>query len=379
MSDTKHAILSPSSAARWTNCPGSVALCKDIPNTTSEYAEEGTYAHAIAAADLTRSPRPGPIDREQHDYIKAYTTAVEAAAQGKFLLVEQRLPISRWTGEADAKGTADAIIIDAKNATVEVWDLKFGQGHVVIAENNEQLMLYALGVLGIVEGIFLDKVTVVKLVIHQPRRDHISEWCVDRQTLIDFGEKASQAGLIALAARDSLTSPDNLLHPSEKACLWCPAKATCPALAAKVQSEVFDDFDTVDIAKPKQISASNLPSAEVLTLVEEWIKAAKAKISEQLNNRIPVPGWKLTLGRQGNRTWSDGGKVEELVKAMRIKDAFIHELKSPAQIEKLIPPKKFKKLADLITRADAKPIPVPSSDPRPEYVPATEGEFNAFI
>ena len=44
-----HALLAPSSAHRWIECPGSVVLSKDIPETTSEYAEEGTFAHAVAA------------------------------------------------------------------------------------------------------------------------------------------------------------------------------------------------------------------------------------------------------------------------------------------------------------------------------------------
>lgn len=42
-----HAVLSASSAHRWLNCPGSVSLTKDMPDTKSEYAEEGRLAHAV--------------------------------------------------------------------------------------------------------------------------------------------------------------------------------------------------------------------------------------------------------------------------------------------------------------------------------------------
>lgn len=49
---SKHALLSPSSAHRWCNCPGSVALTKDLPNVSSPYAEEGTRAHRLAELAL---------------------------------------------------------------------------------------------------------------------------------------------------------------------------------------------------------------------------------------------------------------------------------------------------------------------------------------
>ena len=48
MAPKKHANLGASKAERWMNCPGSVALEADLPNTSSEYAREGTAAHEVA-------------------------------------------------------------------------------------------------------------------------------------------------------------------------------------------------------------------------------------------------------------------------------------------------------------------------------------------
>lgn len=49
---TSHAKLSPSSAHRWMNCTGSIILEKNIADTTSEHADEGTAAHFLASECL---------------------------------------------------------------------------------------------------------------------------------------------------------------------------------------------------------------------------------------------------------------------------------------------------------------------------------------
>ena len=48
-----HARLSPSAAIRWINCPGSIRLSDQVPPAgSSEYADEGTAAHALAELKL---------------------------------------------------------------------------------------------------------------------------------------------------------------------------------------------------------------------------------------------------------------------------------------------------------------------------------------
>lgn len=49
-----HSILGASSAGRWMKCPGSVRLCKGLPNVSSEAAKEGTAAHWFAEQCLKR-------------------------------------------------------------------------------------------------------------------------------------------------------------------------------------------------------------------------------------------------------------------------------------------------------------------------------------
>ena len=72
-----HALLSPSSAYRWMQCPGSVSLCRLFPDESSEYAKEGTLAHAYAAHILDpNQPKPDEaIPSENLTFVNDYVFA----------------------------------------------------------------------------------------------------------------------------------------------------------------------------------------------------------------------------------------------------------------------------------------------------------------
>ena len=56
-----HALLSPSSAARWMVCPGSASLCRHAASDAGQnmsFASEGTFAHEVAAALLMGAQYP---------------------------------------------------------------------------------------------------------------------------------------------------------------------------------------------------------------------------------------------------------------------------------------------------------------------------------
>lgn len=51
----KHAILSASSADRWLHCPPSARLCESYDDKGSDYAVEGTDAHALCEYKLRQT------------------------------------------------------------------------------------------------------------------------------------------------------------------------------------------------------------------------------------------------------------------------------------------------------------------------------------
>lgn len=57
---------------------------------------------------------------------------------------------------------------------LHIIDLKYGQGVLVDATENPQMMLYALGALRIFDCLY--DIESVSMTIYQPRRENVSTW-----------------------------------------------------------------------------------------------------------------------------------------------------------------------------------------------------------
>lgn len=389
-----HAKLSPSSAERWMTCPGSVALSEGYADSSSAAADEGTAAHELAERILLGAKGDALVGliaqngvewtAEMLQDVLRYTQSVQAlvGAVCGTLMVEQRLPISEWTGESGAHGTADAVILAGTELIVA--DLKFGRGVVVDADENKQLRIYALAALRefeFVGGPFEQ----VRIIISQPRLGAWSEWTCTVAELEAFGDEVK-------AAAAAVSAPDAPLVPSGKGCKWCRAAADCPALKA----EVLDMFDNV---KPDDILLDGDTLGDALGkvgLVETWCKAVRAEAERRLLAGVPVKGFKLVQGKQGNRRWADAAEAEAMLKAFRLKTEEMYDLSliTPTTAEKLLKPtidpatgealkprlgpRQWKKAIGLITRSEGSPSVAPESDKRPALVlQAATDDFDA--
>ncbi|EPA3719688.1 DUF2800 domain-containing protein [Klebsiella aerogenes] len=382
-----HARLSPSSAHRWMRCPGSLALESTQPDKSSAFAEEGTRAHELAEKILNGRlqgfEHQGGTDPEMHDYVLRYVDAVWTLAEGNELMVEQRVDFSHIVGVENSFGTADAVVIVGNE--LQIHDLKYGRGVQVDAEQNEQLQLYALGALE--QFNLLYDFDSVRLFIHQPRLNHVSEWALSVEELEAFGQRAQEAAanvivMFNIAECEGVnTLPLENFTPGEKQCRFCKASAICTAREQFHMQTVAGDFD--DLTAPiGELVTSAIARVPMLTneqlaeiygqadFLESWLKAIRDRVNSELNAGHPVPGFKLVTGKQGNRAWRNEVEAEELLKSFRLKQDQMYSQKviSPTQAEKLLKkesPRRWTKVEALITRSDGKPTIAPESDPRP--------------
>lgn len=388
------------------NCPGSLVLEKGEPDGGSDFASEGTAAHFLASESLMGNVPPATylsrgirvsdaytgweagapdnckgthwvVTAEMESHVNTYVQAVRKYAEGGTLFVEQRLPITPWTGEPDAFGTSDAVILTGDGELIVV-DLKYGMGEQVSPERNKQLMIYALAAHE--EFSLVGDVASVRLVIHQPRVHHAPlEWPCSLEELQAFGEEVKAAAEAALACYNE---GYEVLAPSDAACRWCKAKHKCKALDQFVTDTVGAQFE--DLTGEAVASLATAPGPVELAqkmaacdLIEKWIKAVRGKVEAELFAGNPVPGYKLVQGKKGNRQWLDEATAEATLKSMRLKVEEMYSMKviTPPAAEKIFGEKgtapsvkRWNKLQGLITQKDGGPSVAPESDKRPVYV-----------
>ena len=366
-----HAKLSPSGAHRWMRCPGSVALEADFPDDSSVFAAEGTLAHLLASDELDGTKPARERIGEQHTvdgfdftvdkvmvtYVEDYVKLVREYAEGGQLLVEQRVPIGHLTGEEGATGTSDAVVVHANEGRLTVIDLKYGMGVKVMAADNEQAMMYALGALERYEQIA--DFTDVCMVIHQPRLNSVAEHWIRVDDLTAFAKKVAEASELA-------RSPAAFTAPGEKQCKFCKAKSVCPALQAIVD-ETADEEATVDDFADLGDNSLSIAMGRV-ELIEQWCKGVRAEVERRLTKGLDVPGYKLVEGRKGNRAWSDAKDAEKRLSAVLKRDEMYEEkFISPATAEKLLKkdPEGLALLEELTHRPEGKLSVAPVTDNRP--------------
>jgi hypothetical protein len=403
IAEKDHAELGPSSWDRWSNCPGSVALSRGLPNTSSYYAAEGSVAHEVADRVLREEIANASqlldqvfeieghsiiVDDEMVDAVGEYVRIVrEKAGEDAFLLPEQQVPIGQLTGETGAEGTSDAIIISDKRMTV--IDLKYGKGVRVNASGNGQGRMYALGALHKFGAVY-DAIEEVEIMIVQPRlEDGISSEVLTIGELEEFRDEVEiAAGRVASSVQGDYST----LVPGEKQCKFCPAAAICPALKtwtsqslAPLSSSSVEDF--MDLTLPKQAAsiavnedASNEKLAEFLRavpLIEAAITAVRAEVERRLFAGEEIPGFYLGVGRKGNRKWSPDVDIEAELKKRLGAQAFEKKVIGVPTAEKLFKskPRTWAKIKDLIVQSDGKPSVCMEGDKNERYVPVTAEDF----
>lgn len=373
----QHAVLSASGSHRWMACPPSAVFEQQFQESTSEYAEEGTFAHKLAEIKLravngetTKRAATASINtlkkerfysQELEDYVDGYVdtvserfNAARARCKDALMLLEQRLDFSAWV--PDGFGTGDVVII--AEPVVEVIDLKYGAGVPVSALNNPQTRLYGLGAVARYDMLY--DVQQVRTTIIQPRLDNVSSEDLSVSELLAWAETQVQP------AAELAAEGKGEFAPGEH-CRFCRARTSCRARAehnlqlAKYEFRKGPALDDAEIA-------------DILGRIDElvnWADAVKDYALDQaVNHDKQWPGWKLVEGRS-NRKYADDAKTINTLVGAGYDRKLVLKPEEPLGItamEKLLGRKPFVELlASLVIKPAGKPVLAPESDPRPAF------------
>lgn len=346
---TSHAVFAPSSAHRWIACPASALLPAD--SGPKPAADRGRQLHEAAEIllllgapptaealqiALENAGLPDATDDER-DAVSGYVEFVRSRRlPDSKLNIEHRIYLTPLTGEANAYGTADAVIITSRGTAPGAgWDLEvidFKTGRVpVSAANNEQLMLYAAGLVTELQCTpeFRGPVSVTGW-IYQPfvRAEPDSCRWSGEELLAWVASTVKPAVEAALGSQPPY-------KPGPKQCRWCPAAATCRALQEQVQASVSSAFPAFE-----QDGTALAQLLDLAELAELWVTRIRAHVTEQVRQGLEVPGWGLKDGRR-LRSWGDADEAAEVLTRLFGEAAYVRELISPAQAEKLAKRKKL--------------------------------------
>lgn len=384
-----HAKLSASGSKRWLACPPSVRLEEAFPDTTSVFAEEGTAAHELSEIMLayelkqinkaTYTRRLNKFIKENEyyspemaDYVEGYVTyvmervnAMRAKTEDALVLIEQRLDFSDWV--PDGFGTGDVLIIG--DGLLEIIDLKYGKGVAVEAEENTQMMLYALGALGAHDWMY--GIDEVLMTIHQPRLDSISIYQVSAEELYDWAIQEVKP------TAEMANNGEGEFKPGDH-CRFCKAKAVCRARADYNLELAKEEFADPDMLTDEEIADLLFRTKEL----QKWAKDIEEYALNQAENGKRFDGWKLVEGRSNRKYIDEHSVLARLTdKGYKPDEVLKKELLSVTNLEKKIGKNEFNDIiGDLIIKPTGKPVLVEVTDKRPEMnsLEAARNEFEVL-
>lgn len=411
-SNQEHALLSPSSAKKWLNCPAALACEFGIPNESGQAAVNGTVMHLVAETVLNRvikgediradtykgvyalNEGKGPIKAltkpekgavlitdnfvsQVNKYVDYCRPIIDAAELAE---VESRVNLTRVLhpgvelngAPLQTFGTADLVAVMTDGMLI-VGDLKTGR-HKVLAKENKQMMLYALGLLRKLKRLY--DITAVRLVIFQPYAGGDDEWDTTPEALELFGKFASKAALKAIDAfergKKGLKPAD--FRPGNDACQFCRFSESCNAKRKVASAEAESDLSyystemTLDQLKAEY---------DKLPLMRQHIADIERAMYAALMRGEQVEGLKLVEGRPGNRSWDNAEDVGDLVSQWGIDDLMTKQVMlTPTEAEKVMKGHdKWDLLQVRITRKPGQPSIATADDKRQAWTPVSDEDL----
>lgn len=285
MSD--HHIYSPSSMERRYLCPASMRLEKDMPEFTSEAAEQGTRIHEQAAKLIMGNDKEPLHDADEQikaEKIADFFNNKKLEADTDKFFVEKKLSFVYPFGEI-FNGTADAVIID-RNGSLNVFDWKTGQNTVTEAESNWQGAMYALGAS---QEFATNEASVT---FYNPTIGQVTKAYFTTADLDNIEDRV-------ITAIQECEKEDAPCVPSLNACRYCKAAlgGTCKAFTAwmarctEVPKVAISEMSDVTLAAEYE---------RVTDASRKYAEALKAELLRRASDNGKCGGYEIRL-REGTR------------------------------------------------------------------------------
>lgn len=347
--------------------------------------------------------------------------------------VEEQIPLYY---QEEQTGTADFIALTASEGSATrlyVRDYKHGAGVLVGTDENTQLAIYAYSVVVRLSAAYtFPDDCPVDIAIVQPRHREAGDpvpWIITVADLRTFCEdieyQAIKARTAAERVREKIgatgenvsnaaileAAPGARFAPSEGddgACRWCKCKAFCavrlaaavedcelPSMSAEDMLAAMPSLDKAETKAPVEtrlgiVSEALGSQGRIITdeylvnlvghakAIRSFLSDAEEYLEERLISGEEIPGVKLVDGREGNRDWTNSVEADTFLTNQGLKkdERYKYELKSPAQVEKIIAaklkssPRTASRFNELITRSSGKKKLAIDSDRRDAVAPA---------
>ena len=351
-------IVGGSTAKRVINCPGSVALVNKMPpKPSSEHADRGTLLHDVISEFLDQDGKPitdwlgrtheGQVLTQEllDEKLVVALELLDEIDPKKELMYEVETRVGFGSLLPGVFGSTD--LVGRMGARAVVLDWKFGDGVVVTAEENDQLMFYAAAAMRTPETAWaFEGADEIELIIVQPPM--VRRWVTDKARIEQF-----ERGLVKAVTAAQL--PDAKIQHGDH-CRWCAAKPICPKMTGAVDRALVTQLKEIDV----DTLGRYLKNADLL---EDWIKDLRGLAMQLLEKNMPVPGYKL-VQKRAQRQWADEAKAEAVLMGLGI-EPMKQELISPAQAEKELKKSKTALPDDLVKSVSSGTTMAPESDPRP--------------
>jgi len=356
-------IVGGSTAKRVINCPGSVALVATMPQQEgSSYANEGSLLHEAIAIVLDTACAPEDMVGFEAHGLTLTQDLLERKLLPALNLLNEYDPATKLEFKTEEVvsfgdlmpgvfGSSD--IVGRLEGRAVILDWKFGDGVMVEAEENMQLMFYAAAALRTPACAWaFDGATEIDCVIIQP--PYIRVWTTTLDRIAAFERQLVRA--VAASGLPSAPLADG------DWCKWCTAKPICPIKTGQLDRIKQVAMQSIDVDK----LASYLAVADD---VEDFIKSVRALAHQMLENDMPVPGYKL-VAKRATRHWADPAtaKARLLDLGLTETDVIKTELLSVAQSEKVLKKHKIDLPSDMVVAVSSGSTLAVETDPRPAVV-----------